>query len=1138
MKRTSLFKSLALGALMISVIASCTEQFTGQDALQLQSNFDRNQALLEDSLRRVAAETDFERQRLLDSLLRTGGRINYAVTVISGANSGTRAGRGEIASGATVTVSQHGQTSTATTDASGQVVFDNMRVGNASVTVTAADHTSAAIIVDLTPVEAVDGDATIDYSKVTRNAATIVPLFPTAGSGTATIQGQILGQTDFTNEDQENIQGYAVTAYIEVDNLDGDYFNPNGATNADAAGRIIQITYTDVAQTVTSGADGTYSMVVPASGDGLPIEIVVSDFATDVTYFSIGENSGNAIVETTTKSHVFSPGQAPSVIDQIPGAFVRIDAPTGSEETGSGANASAIVEDEGVLVALRIGNVGRGYTQAPEVEITGEGFGAAGNVSITSGRITDATLTSGGQDYDELSTNVNLVFGGKKAEVSPNVEFSLNDMMGEGWSIRDDVNYGNVSGAGGYNDIVTNTGDGYITQPGSFAVANDNGTGATVTALAMISVDQINETAKGAGYTATPLATFSGGTIFDEENPSPAHAGVILAAGPIVSATLDNSYEYGKGPFSNDKSADPSVTIDDVNGNSYNVSSAADIDVTWSSTGVLPKGTTLQINNAGSGYINGEVDLTFGGAGASTEAVQYKVSTNGDAITQVEILNTTDGWDQEQTITITATGLGSGADLQLPANVIEYRVASITINTGGSYRFNTLTQDEIDENQDGVNPYGGGIFDNDMRLYVNSSNDDFLYDTDITFNRCVESISLINAGQYLEGPTALNIGAAPSGGEDATATIDLDGFIYDLIINGGGSGYIPEGTAITITGSTKSNDAEVNMEPFESNLNSWEELAVDPVLVGFTVDKGGSGYSAAPNVRVTVPGGAGNSYGVAQATISGDAVSAVNFVSGLTSVEYNFSDLTDLDWSGISVDVNIWKDNGDVKPVFATGSVVAVNVTNGGEGYDAADPPTVRFVTGGGNTGSGAEGVAVVIDGRVVRVDVTNGGSGYDPANAPSVEFIEPDATPVTAAAIALIDEKTGAISRIQLRSPTADCFNPNYYASGFGSPSTSGEGYEAVPTATVEPSVAGLGSGAILEVEINDEGEVTSITVVNGGSGYLGRNYSVNFNSIPGNNLQENFVTSAYQSNGNTFSGKTHIRNINIGSGRTPDGN
>lgn len=1138
MKRTQLLKLLAITMLMATVVVSCTEQFTGQDALLLQSSFDREQVLLEDSIRRVQADEEFQYELLRDSLQRAGGVINYAVTVISAANSGTTSGRGEVAAGATVTVSQHGVSTTVTTNAAGQAVFEDMRVGNAAVTVSATDHTTAAATVDLTPIEATEGDATIDYSKIVRNAATQIPLFPTAGEGAATIEGVVYGETDLTNDSPELIEGYSVTAYINVDNLDSDYFDPDGATNADAAGRIVQITYTDVAQTVQTASDGSYSITVPASGEGLPISIATSDFVSDVSYHEIvAENT----LGVGTYRHVFSPNNTTSTdIEQVPAVFIEIDAPTGSEETGSGASASAVVDDEGNMVALRIDDAGRGYTQAPEVVIDGignEGFGAAGSVTITNGRITSASLTAAGQDYDPNNTDVELQFTGKEPTVNANVEFSLNDMMGEGWSLRDDVNYGSLP-VGSFNGgILVNSGSGFVTQPTSTTLTNATGTGATATAEALIYVDELDVTAVGKGYTATPLATFAGGTPSDDENPDEAIAAVELAYGPLLNTITVGSYGWEEGPFTNDKSSEPSVSVDDVNGNSYNTSSSADIDVTWSSTGVLPEGTTLQINNAGSGYIDGEVDVTFSGAGFGGTQPAVKVETNGDGITSIEVLETTDGWDQEQTITVTVSGAGTLADVELAANSVEYPVASVTVNTGGSYQFNTLTADEIDDLLDGNNPYGGGIEENDMRLYVNSSTDDFLYEADLEFNRCVERVVLYESGEYFEGPTSLTIDA-PASGTGVTATVDftLDGYIVDIVINAGGSGYTPEDTEITIAGGN--DDVEVDMTPFEDDLDAWEELAVDPLLVGFTVEDGGQGYTADPNVMVTVPGDGAygsQSYGIATATSDGDAITSVDFAGAIASLEYEFNDLGDLDYSGIEVSIMTWKDAGALEAEFATGAVVAINVTNGGENYDAANPPTIRIESPDG-IGSTATAVAVVVDGRVVRIDLTDGGSGYDPDNAPSVEFIEPDGAPVTAKAVAFIDEKTGAITSVSLRSPTDDCLDPSYYSSSYSTPSTSGEGYIVAPGATATASVAGEGSGAVLEVEINDEGEVTSVTVVDGGSGYFGGNMSENYTSTPGNDVDVSYYTVTNQSSNNVVSGKTHIRDINLGTGREFD--
>lgn len=59
--------------------------------------------------------------------------------------------------------------------------------------------------------------------------------------------------------------------------------------------------------------------------------------------------------------------------------------------------------------------------------------------------------------------------------------------------------------------------------------------------------------------------------------------------------------------------------------------------------------------------------------------------------------------------------------------------------------------------------------------------------------------------------------------------------------------------------------------------------------------------------------------------------------------------------------------------INATGSVTSIEITNQGSGYTAA--PTVSFT---GGVGTGAVGVANVVNGKVVSVVMTTGGSGYE----------------------------------------------------------------------------------------------------------------------------------------------------------------
>jgi hypothetical protein len=1124
MQKFKPLKMLLMSAFAAFLIVSCQEDFNEEDALRLQAELEAQAQAREDSVRAAEAALNLEELRVRDSLLRLGGRIDYTVAVIAGGNTATTSGRGP-ADGATVTIKQNGIEFSGSTDASGTVYVPDLRIGNATMTVSAPDHTTGTFIVDLTPAEAEAGDVTIDYSTVTRNAATMITLFPTTmAAGAAEITGRVTGEVDLTNAAPEPLAGVNVTGTIDVDNnFISKYLTPDDSPiNGGFAGKVIQAAYGSASSTATTDANGDYVLVVPATASGLEINVEISDIVADRTSYSVWAADPTA---PAVERVIWSTSGGTSDIYQVQGALIQIDAPTGGRESGSGASADAVIEGGDVVTALRIADAGRGFTQVPDVVFTGgSGFGAAATVTVTDGRISGVNLTSGGEDY-QSTPNVDLEFGGEDASVSPMFTFSYQDDQNNGYSIP---------GA-----AIINSGDGYTSQP--TATVGGDGTGATATAIAQLFVDDLTVTAIGSNYTETPLATFSGGTPLDEDNPVLASASVELDFGPVVSVGSIPAYGIGEGPFTDDKTATPTVDIDDVNGNNFNQNAAADFDVTWATTGFLEEGTTLNILNGGAGYVDGNVTVEFTGAGAPATSPAVKVTTNGNNITGIEILETTSGWDQTQTInvTITGTGAATGADAELFPNSVLYPVESISIVTGGSYQFNTLTQDQIDDLFGGSNVYGGGIVDNDMRLYVNSSDDDFLYMADLTFNRSIQQIALFDNGEYLVAPTTLDVEG------NGSASFTVNGFLSEVVITEGGSGYTKENNAITISGGGATEDAELDMSIFEGALtgggNNLDDIFNDEMamLSGFMVNDGGSGYSAAPNVAVEVPGGSGDSYGIATATVAGGEVTAVALANG--PVMYDFNDLNNINFTGVPVDVTIWKDNGSLEAELSSGSVVAINVTDGGSGYDSANPPTVFIEPAGdgvsqGDQGSGAEATAVVQDGRVVAVNVTSGGSGY--LSAPNVIFVEPNATAANAEAIAVVNP-AGEITNVLLRA-SGSVKDDNYYDEGTTGPGTSGEGYITVPNVTAVPLVAGSGSGAVLEAIINAAGQVDAINVINGGSGYLGGNTvyfpdgsTTPMNSDGGDNISAGVQTISGQSNGNIISGKSHVRDYYMGTGR-----
>lgn len=170
------------------------------------------------------------------------------------------------------------------------------------------------------------------------------------------------------------------------------------------------------------------------------------------------------------------------------------------------------------------------------------------------------------------------------------------------------------------------------------------------------------------------------------------------------------------------------------------------------------------------------------------------------------------------------------------------------------------------------------------------------------------------------------------------------------------------------------------------------------------------------------------------------------------------------------------------------GSVVEINITNPGSGYEVGDFPQLAF-TGGGSDSS-AILQAVLANGSVVAVNVTAPGSGYTTA---SVSFSGGGGT--GAAATANIGSGVNAVTVTNAGSgyTTAQVGFTGGGGSGADATATisggqiigitvlnSGSGYTSAPTVTI----TGDGSGAMATATIQN-GIITGITVTDPGSGY-----------------------------------------------------
>jgi len=183
--------------------------------------------------------------------------------------------------------------------------------------------------------------------------------------------------------------------------------------------------------------------------------------------------------------------------------------------------------------------------------------------------------------------------------------------------------------------------------------------------------------------------------------------------------------------------------------------------------------------------------------------------------------------------------------------------------------------------------------------------------------------------------------------------------------------------------------------------------------------------------------------------------------------------------------------------VSVKGSVIAINVTNGGSGYTTE--PIISITGGGASNDNQATATAQITSGIVTGITVTNGGSGY--TSVPSVSISGGNGTGATATSIC-----RGPINTINITNPgTQYTYEPTIkLISGSGAvayPSIlngkiesvivtfGGSGYYGAPDVVITGD--GVGATAFAQVDLATN-IVTGIIVTNKGAGYSAGNTSI----------------------------------------------
>ena len=154
------------------------------------------------------------------------------------------------------------------------------------------------------------------------------------------------------------------------------------------------------------------------------------------------------------------------------------------------------------------------------------------------------------------------------------------------------------------------------------------------------------------------------------------------------------------------------------------------------------------------------------------------------------------------------------------------------------------------------------------------------------------------------------------------------------------------------------------------------------------------------------------------------------------------------------------------------GAVSAITVTNQGSNYISGK---VAVVIGSPDL-SGTTATATVLvspDGKISGINLTSGGSNY--VNTPTVTIIN-------------------KVEKIQAKATAT--MNTDGNITGI-TVTNSGNGYLTLPAVTITPAVTSVGSGASA-IAVLGSGSVTSIVLINGGSGFFGVNTPATVQNAP----------------------------------------
>lgn len=304
-------------------------------------------------------------------------------------------------------------------------------------------------------------------------------------------------------------------------------------------------------------------------------------------------------------------------------------------------------------------------------------------------------------------------------------------------------------------------------------------------------------------------------------------------------------------------------------------------------------------------------------------------------------------------------------------------------------------------------------------------------------------VTVVSGGSnYTSTPT---LTAAGGSGTGSTFSVTVaNGQVTNAVCTNGGSGY-QLGDQVTLSFSGGGSDTEAQTVTYACPYAS----AVGAVQI----TAAGTGYTSAPTVTISGPATTASTFGTVQANVSGGKVVSLTVTKAGQCI-YSPTYLTLNGGSGTGAIAIVYPDSS------STLTGMTYTIVSGGSGYVTSFTANVNA-----ETPVTATATATVTNGGVTAITIINPGYGYLPSDTVTISFSGGGGSGATAVPTTV----KGLVGRAYVTQ--------------------SGSGYVSNPTITIsspdDPSAL-LPTTATAVSAINTSGQVTSVTIVTHGAGYL----------------------------------------------------